>query len=530
MPSQATPSELWKTALNWLKLSGNNINKNYCKEEITTHPDYPALSALTDFLETGGMKYSAVEADASYIDKFNYPLLAHIKEPGHQYLHIVTEASKWDTQKNITDKWSGIVIYTEKKSSWKHTENDTRKKEDNIQRNYGFAVLFAALGLYALSVYNNPIFSYAIFGLLSLAGLFISQLITQTELGVQNYLVKQVYGAVSNGGCDKVLKSNYAKGIADFTTGDIAIIYFAAQFFSFLITPLFPALFNPLIIFSIAGILVALVSIYTQAVILKQWCALCIGIVGVLLLQFAIAIFLISNINITHLINWQPIVTFFAIAFIIALIVSPIKKILIQNHLNKQKLAELKKWKTDASLFKIQWQLEQTVDTTIWENDLLIGDPNAPIMLTVACNPYCGPCAKAHQELDEILENFKNLLCIQMRFVCDPENENDKRTIAVKAILQKAIEFEKKETPQKMLSDWFKDMNFEKWSRNWKITKVVNVMNDLKQHDLWSKQSNIQFTPTFFVNGRKLPGRYGLNDLKILIPQLINENINRAKK
>lgn len=77
--------ELWQTAYNWLLLCGNKINNNYCKEEITTHPDYPALTSVIDFLDNGSMEYNAVQADASYIHEFNYPLLAHIRQPGQEF-------------------------------------------------------------------------------------------------------------------------------------------------------------------------------------------------------------------------------------------------------------------------------------------------------------------------------------------------------------------------------------------------------------------------------------------------------------
>ncbi len=90
------PKELFATTHIWLSSAGIKVNSNYAKDAITTHPDYPALTALTDFLESGGMAYDAVQADASYIHEFNYPLLAHIKQPGNEYLHVINNASEWD--------------------------------------------------------------------------------------------------------------------------------------------------------------------------------------------------------------------------------------------------------------------------------------------------------------------------------------------------------------------------------------------------------------------------------------------------
>jgi hypothetical protein len=119
-----TTKELSAIALQWLTATGIKTNATYTKEAITTHPDYPAMTAVTDFLESGGMAYDAVQADASYIHEFNYPLLAHIKQPGNEYLHLVNDASVWDKEKETTKHWSGIVLYGTKGATWKNEEND----------------------------------------------------------------------------------------------------------------------------------------------------------------------------------------------------------------------------------------------------------------------------------------------------------------------------------------------------------------------------------------------------------------------
>lgn len=278
-----------------------------------------------------------------------------------------------------------------------------------------------------------------------------------------------------------------------------------------------------------ASVAIAAWSIYTQAVKLKQWCALCLGIVAVLIMQTGVAL-LITNAQFFHLISLQLFVFFIVLILILAVALLPLKALIKTNKTNQHKLAELKKWKTDAGLFLTQWQQEQKVDTTIWENDLLLGDINAPILITVACNPYCGPCAKAHIQLDELLHRFPNKVKILVRFLCDPYNEKDKRAIAVKAILQKAASLQSNTELQQMLTDWFAWMNYEKWIEKWHPVNNINVDKGLKEHGKWVEDSGINFTPTFFVNGRKLPGRYNLNDMEILMPQLVeiltNETVN----
>ena len=207
------------------------------------------------------------------------------------------------------------------------------------------------------------------------------------------------------------------------------------------------------------------------------------------------------------------------IAGILFLGLYPIKQLIKTNKSNQQKLAELKKWKTDAHLFVTQWQQEQQVDTTIWINDLFMGNPDAPLLITVACNPYCGPCAKAHEQIDGMLEKFEGKLAVQIRLLCNPKNENDQRAIAVKAILRQAAVLSEKKEIQQMLTDWFKWMDYEKWSNKWNDDESIQVHDAMNRHADWLNESNIAFTPTFFLNGKKIPGRYDLTDIQLLIPQ-----------
>lgn len=73
MEDKNLSKELSVITQNWLQANNIKVNFAYLKDEMSTHPDYPALTSLKDFLESGGMAYDAVQADASYIHEFNYP-------------------------------------------------------------------------------------------------------------------------------------------------------------------------------------------------------------------------------------------------------------------------------------------------------------------------------------------------------------------------------------------------------------------------------------------------------------------------
>lgn len=521
--------ELWQTIQKWLSLLGNNPNTQFCREEITAHVDYPAMTAITDFLDTGNMQYQAVQADASYINEFNYPLLAHIRQREHEYMHIITNAAEWDKQKEITQHWTGITIFAEKNSSWQNEQNSTYQKKDFKTKIFATALMLAGLCIFIVSSTKYLNLLTITFGLLSLIGVIIGVVLVRTELGYQSQIVKQLCGAISKGGCEKVLKSKYAKGIFGITPADATVLYFSTQFIFYLLSPYFANLFNCLLLIAYGGAAIGVWSIYIQAIKLKQWCALCLGIVVILILQTIIAITFSYFQILTHI--FLVLFLFFTLLFtLLSFILLPFKQLLKTNNINKQKLTELKKWKTDVNLFITQWQQELHVDTAIWQNDLVLGNPNAPILITVACNPYCGPCSKAHKELDNLLHRFRGKVKVRIRLLCDAENEGDKRTIAVKAILQKTGIINSNYELQEMLANWFEWMDFEKWAAKWRPDNNVDVTERLQQLTTWIEQSSIKFTPTFFINGNKLPSRYNLEDVEILLPQLAGILIQDTEK
>ncbi len=516
-------TELWKTTYKWLKVCNCPVNSDFCKEEITTHTDYPALTSVTDFLEIGGMEYRAVESDASYINSFNYPLLAHLRKNGQEFFQIIYRIDDWNKQEEISRFWTGIVLFPGINASWKNSENSKRTNLHLKNKAIAITLLVAGLLFYFVSTFLNFNNSYnpllnilsASFGLFSLIDFIISLFALGIELGFQNEIVKQVCGVVNKGGCEQVLKSRYAKGFAGISPSDASVVYFAIQFLFYIASPFFPGIMQAVYIFAFIGFAIVIWSFYTQAFLLKQWCAVCLSIASVLVIQTAFAYAMIDNF-----INLFMIGSFSILFILFSLILIPIKQLLKINSTNKLKLAELKKWKSDVGVFLSQWRQQQEVDVSIWKNDMVLGNEEAPMQITIACNPYCWPCAKAHEQLDHLLQQYKGKIMVQVRLLCNAENGNDKRTIATNAILQKTAEIDNKDMLQEMLTEWFASMNFEKWFSKWKPDRSIDVSERIQQHQAWMEKHKIAFTPTFFINGRKLPGRYSLTDLEILIPQL----------
>ena len=359
----------------------------------------------------------------------------------------------------------------------------------------------------------------AAFATLSGAGLLASVLTLSAELGTQSAIVKQVCGTVSANGCGAVLKSKKAKGIWGITPADLSIGWFATQLLLLIVGIFINPVYNllPSVYWSaMLGLPVAAWSLYTQKFVVKQWCALCLSIVAVLLLQVTIA-------SVTHpyfIISASIIITFLITGSLVMLAYLPIKSLLKSRIEAIQTKRELTRWKKDPSIFNALLQNEAETDCTPWQGELQLGNAMAALQITVACNTYCGPCANAHKVLDKILEAYPEEVGISLRFTCLPEDEAAKHTRAVTALLQKTSETDSTKEMKEMLANWFEWLDLEKWKARWLPNDSIKVYPLLVKHEGWMKNSNIEGTPTFFLNGKKLPGRYGIDDIKIMVPGL----------
>ena len=133
------------------------------------------------------------------------------------------------------------------------------------------------------------------------------------------------------------------------TPADASLLYFTAQFIAYLLGLFYAPLLQTIPLFAFAGIFVISWSIYTQAVKLKEWCALCLAIVTVLFLQAIIAF----TVPVTP-VDYPGLSSVMALFLVLSLVLFPIKKLLKANIHNTLKLAELKRKDKSADEILIQ--------------------------------------------------------------------------------------------------------------------------------------------------------------------------------
>jgi hypothetical protein len=496
----------------WLHSLNIQVSSSYLEEKLRSHPDYPSMASITGTLDELGIDNAALVVDKEKLDEVPVPFLAYDSSNagGFVVVHNIKEQFRKDPE--FAKNWNGVVVLAEKPENWRHAENESRlikekKLTSRIAVGLVAIVLFACIPLFGH-------FSWQLAGLLlsSIGGLTVAVLITRQEFGFSNDLTEQLCGLTKNTDCEAVMKSKGGKLPMGLNWADAGIIYFS----SFLL--LLVANQNLLIqaAISVATIPFTLFSLFYQWRVIKKWCPLCLITVTVLWIQLlllspSLAVFELTVIGANEM--GFAVFTFITTAMTWLFVIKPA--------LNRTKgLAEanysLLRFKNNPEIFHALLRQQRKTDITPFENDLQLGNAQSPVQITVACNPYCAPCARAHEKLDKLAAN--NDIGLTIRFNIKTENKEDKRTQAVEYLLQ-VLSGTSTDYKREVLHDWFTWMNIEKFKEKYPLKKGIDTGDQLKRHDQWTVKTKILFTPTVFVNGHELPKLYRTDDLPGLLKE-----------
>jgi len=512
--------QFYQLAYRYLKLCKIKIHHGFLQQRMQSHPEYPALTALTDTLDELNLDYKALLVEKENVQQLAFPVIAHTYKDGGNF-EIVTSMLQMQNpffQKN----WDGIVLTVEHGSKINNRHHGLLIKEKKYSTNVTITIASAVMLLLMLLFLQH--FTLLIFtlSLFSLAGIFVCSFIIMHSLGKDNAITKQLCKTDGTDSCDKILNSNMAGMFKIAGLADIGLMYFTALLF-------YLALFTLINISETSQIILAfplalsfvfsLCSLWYQWRIARAWCRMCLLVVAIIWLQAGIlGLHLIKQGFIVSSITAENFYIVF-LSIVIALAWMLIKPFILKAEDLKREMIKTLKWQRNPDVFLSSLYNQKKVNVNTWRNDIIIGAPHAAVQIMVACNPYCGPCAKTHEQIHELIETHFTNVGVTVRFTVNADNILDKRSIAVAHILY-ACQNNKAKT-KKILHDWFSLMNLEQWLLSYNENVCVgDFKNQLKQHQSWCDENKIQYTPTIFINGYQMPANYEVKDLTLLIPTI----------
>ncbi len=509
-----------------IKVTSTLVNKT-----IQSHPDFPSLLSISDSLTEWNVENAAVKTDKENLNQYPFPLVAFM---GRDF-KVITAAEngsvtyldenakpKKESKDAFFKTWPGIALLVQPGEGAGEKEYITSKKKENRQQKLipffltitGLAVLAVVYSFALVSSYI-AVLGLSLLLLLKLSGCFITALLLWYEVDKNNPVLQKICtGGNPKTNCNAILSSPQAKLFNTVSWSEIGFFYFTGSFLTLL---LFPQLLPGIAWLNILALPYTVFSVYYQKAVAKQWCRLCLAVQLILLLEFAVSL-------VTNQLPYPPLFSFSSLYPLDITFTLPIclwyfvKPLLLKEQQTKNTPYELARLKHNPQIFFALLSKQKQIVKSTDGLGITIGNPNAKNTIVKVCNPYCGPCARAHKVIDELLEHTNNLK-VQIIFTAT-NNENDTTALPAKHLMAIA-QSNNEETIKKALDDWYlaDKKDYETFAAKYPLPKRDDTFEKgvISKQEAWCKAQEISFTPTIFFNDYQLPELYAVGDLKYFL-------------
>lgn len=523
-----------KATIAFLKLLNVKVNSVTVNETLQNHPDWPSLLCISDSLTKWNIPNAAAKIDPAEIDLLPTPFIAHTNETENPLVIVKQVAAnsieclsknytklKSISKEDFFKTWGGIYLIAEptEESGELDFKISKRKAFINALIPVALLILFAA---FSFTDFYNTLASTPGFNVIAIylqylilfTGVIVTSLLLWYEVDKNNPVLQKVCTGIIKGNCNAILTGRQAKLFNWLSWSEIGFFYFTGS----------------LLVLSFAGsnsisalawlntlaLPYTVFSIYYQWRVAKQWCVLCLAVQALLLLGGA-------NIFINHLLLPLSGLQIFFFIYSLLLFLLPallwyaIKPFILKLQESKTTKRQYLRIKFNSQIFETLLKKQKVITIPTDGLGIVIGNPNATNTLIKICNPYCGPCAKAHPKIEKLLEEIPNLKA-QIIFTT-PNKPNNPAYEPVSHLMAIAAENNGHKI-KRALDDWYlpkeKDYNVfkNKYPLNTELTKQGKKMEAMEK---WCCAMEIKATPTILINGYELPDAYSIEDLNYFL-------------
>jgi uncharacterized membrane protein len=532
-----------KATIAFLKLLKVKVTSTTINETLQNHPNWPTLLCIADSLNKWNIPNGAGKIEPDAISELPVPFIAYTNNREHPLTIVtiiedttITSLSKnyanpiIQTKEDFIKSWTGIYLIAEPTQQSGEKEYEKNKREAFINKLIPVSLfvivsLFSFLFLYRTINNNFNAFAVSTTGIylqyfLLLAGVMVTSLLLWYEIDKSNPLLQKVCTGIAKGNCNAILTGKQSKVFNWLSWSEVGFFYFAGG----LLVLLFAGnnLSNAIFMLAWLNILAlpyTVFSVYYQWRVAKQWCVLCLAVQAFLVLG---GINILSNnfytsfykLSVLYIVNAAVI---FLLPVLLWYVVKPY---ILRLQEAKNTKREYLRIKFNAEIFETLLKKQKAITVPADGLGIDIGNPNATNTLIKVCNPYCGPCAKAHPKIDELLEEVSNL---KVKIIFTTPNDSGHfafNTVSHLLAINEQLNNEK--NIMQVLDDWYlpdkKDYELfaTKYAMNGELAKQGNKIEAM---DKWCKEIDVQFTPTIFINGYQLPDAYSIEDLQYFLAE-----------
>jgi uncharacterized membrane protein/thiol-disulfide isomerase/thioredoxin len=528
-----------EVVIKYLDLLSIDVTKSSVDETLQNHPDWPTMLAISDSFKSWNIPNAALKISNEEFDSLEPPFLAYLKN-SPSAVAIVTAMTTNSVTFLIDDftknqiaskadfllKCTGYYLVAEKAENSGEKDFEKKKLQDSFKSLLPIAfillvVILSFVGIFFQHQHTDQSFTgeivFTAFQLpLSIIGIVLSLFLVSFEINASNPLLKKVCTSISKGNCSAILSSKQSKLFNWLSWSEIGLFYFFGSFLT-LILGGYSLEFNNLLVswLSILGLPYTFFSIYYQWKVVKQWCVLCLAVQFVLILGFINVFFyetwkVESQLSfeyawITILLYLLPVIGWYSI-----------KPLMLELQKAKNTKRAFLRLKFNKELFITLLKSQEQVSLPVEGLGIDFGNPSGTHTLIKVCNPYCGPCSKAHQKIEHLLEKNNN---IKVKLIFKTPIDANSASYQATAYLM-AVAKAYPSIIQKVLDDWYlsdpKDL--KAYKLKYPISDSIEDLDaSIMTMQQWCDVMQIYGTPTMFLNGYKLPDTYAVEDISYFL-------------
>ena len=529
-----------KVLITFLKIIKVKVNNSTIDETLQNHPDWPSMLCISDSLNKWNVPNGAGKMELNQIDELPVPFIAYTNDSEFP-LAIVTKNDDSEIQflsknysKTITKSredflksWTGIYLIAETNEQSGEKEYDRNKRKALINSLIPLSLLvlltaFSFFFLYTTINKNGNTLLVSATGiylqyLILFTGVIIASLLLWYEIDKNNPLLKKVCTGITKGNCNAIITGRQSKVFNWLSWSEVGFFYFTGGLLLLMLSG--NNINNAITLEGLLNILALpyiVFSVYYQWRVAKQWCVLCLGVQALLLLGGV-------NILTNNFLSGFPhlpvsfIISEALIYLLPVLLWFAVKPYILHLQEAKNTKREYLRIKFNSEIFETLLRKQKAITIPADGLGIDIGNPDAKNILIKVCNPYCGPCAKAHPKIDKLLEGTDNLK-VKIIFTVpnDPEHYIYKPVTHLLAVDEQSNHKE----IMRALDDWYladkKDYDSfaTKYPMNGELTKQGDKIEAM---DKWCNEMEIQFTTTTFINDYQFLHANRIEDLQYFL-------------
>lgn len=528
-----------RAVISYLRLLGVKVNNATVDDTLQNHPDWPSLLCVSDSLSKWYVPNAAGRIDKDEINQLPVPFLAPVLDDANPFAIVKevteTEVGYWPQghkrytvvkKEDFFKIWSGVYLIAEPNESSGEDGREYHKAKKNgriralIQGSLSLLLLFAsflALRTRIRGITPIPLVSVYLQFFIFLAGAVVTLSLLWYEVDDNNPLLQKVCTGLARTNCRAVLNSAGSKLFGWLSWSEVGFIYFSGG----LLMLLFPAdsltgAMGVLGWLSILALPYPVFSVWYQWKVAKQWCALCLSV------QVLLVIAALNTIGagLLHIVFDHPAELFIsgAVSFLLpALIWEFSKPFLFKMQKAKNTFREYLRIKFNEEIFDALLKKQMPMSIPVDGLGIDIGNASAANTLIKICNPYCGPCSRAHQQIEELLEQHDNL---RVKIIFTASNDDsDKGAFPARHLMALAGIGDKKLTKQ-ALDDWYlaEKKDYAVFANKYPLNgELAKQGANLEAMSSWCKDMKVAMTPTIFFNGYRLPSAFNVDEIKYFL-------------